>query len=460
MRRIPLSKFPTLDFDDQDIIDAYDWFRSFLSLNDWMKIKSSIENYLTEIFEIHDPAESMKDDKLLVINKNRIGWYLYLVYTYIYEQTKYEHFQGARVLPIFKRLGSNLDSVKQIKGIEKRVRDLLRKRPSEADAVLFEILTGLVWVSNGWEVETIDENKGNLGKTPDFLASKGNESWQVECKRQSKTSDYAYAEQQKKLDMINEANDILLEHDIFLVVTFHVELTSLPKNYLKDLLLRIIPNFVDKEFLLKTTEIDVVLKKVDILQINKHLNINFVKHRSPQILELIAGRPVDHLNLTIGIRGESLYVGEGVINNRYYSEVSNAFGVEFFCDADASLLAKARDIKKQIHNATKQFDISKDAIIHVGMETSEGPEVERVRLEKILQTMDGFDPTGNSLCWVFCHYFQSYSRSEMNWYYDETVQILTTLRDRMPPIPKHFLIIPEDEVTIIEGSHWERDIPE
>lgn len=459
INRIPLSRFPAVECDDEDIINAYEWFRSYLSQSDWLKKKNAIESYLSKGLQPVDFSESIANATRFVIDSDRMGWYLYLVYTYIYERHKYEYFQGARILPIFKRLGKNIDLVKSIQGIDKKVRDLLRKRSSEADAILFEILTGLLWAINGWNVTILEEKQGESGKMPDFLMTKGNKQWQVECKRQSKTADYTYQETQKRLTLINEIKELLLDNNILLDITFHVELKSLPNNYLKDLLANIISKIDDSGYVISNAEVDIKIYKIDIAKINRHLENYYVKNHSPQLLELIAGRAVDHSSFTSGIKGASFFLGEGNVNNSYISEIVNVFGVQCYCDAEASIVAKARDVKKQIYSAIKQFNANEGSIIHIGIETFDGPEVEKTRLEKIMDTMENFNTENNSLCWIYCHYFQSYTRSDREWYFDETVNALTSLINPIIPIPKHFLIVPEDDVPIAEGSHWERDVP-
>lgn len=459
INRIPLSRFPTVECDDEDIIAAYEWFRSYLSQSDWLKKKNAIESYLSGCLETVDISTNIASSSRIVIEDDKMGWYLYLAYTYIYEPHKYEYFQGARILPIFKRLGKNLELVKSIEGIDKKIRDLLRKRSSEADAILFEILTGLLWVTNGWKATIIEEKQGETGKKPDFLMTKGDESWQVECKRQSKTADYTYNETQKRLSIINEVKDLLLENNFLLDITFHVELKSLSDTYLKDLLVDIIPDMDDEITIVSNAEVDIKISIVDTLKINGHLEKYYVKNHSPQLLELIAGKAVDYSSFTYGTKSVQFFLGEGNVNNSYLAEIANVFGVQCYCDAEASIMAKARDVKKQIYSAIKQFDSKVGSIIHIGMETFDGPMVERARLEKIMDTMENFNTEDNSLCWIYYHYFQSYTRSDRDWYFDETVNAVTSLVNPILPVPKHFLVVPEEDVSIIDGSHWERDVP-
>lgn len=458
IQRIPLSNFPINTYRDIEIENAYKWFKTFISENDWERRKKEIENYLSTIVRTSEPfSEPISAGTLIVINKDQIGWYLYLVHTYLFEPHKYEYYQGARVLPIFKRLGMNLNLVKDIDGINKKMRDLLKKRTSEADAILFEILTALLWTRNGWKVKVIEEGKS--GKTPDFSVSKGNQEWQVECKRQKKTSDYTYRETLKRQILVSHISKILLQQNVLLDITFHVELTSLPDTYLRDILKDVIPQTKNQGRLISNNEMDVDISFVDISTIQNHLKSYFVKNNSPQHLELIANKPVDHSSFTSGFVGNFFYVGEDSANNLYISDIVNAFGIHCYCDSNLALSAKARDVRNQINDAISQFSPDSDAIIHIGMETFDGPEVEKARLEKIMRTMGGIDTGSNKLCWIYYHYFQSYTRSYRDWYFDETVSTATSFINPVPPIEQTFLIVPEDEVSIEDASHWDKDLP-
>ena len=89
IQRIPLSEFPIGMNQDADIKDAYYWFKEFISEKDWERRKNEIENYLTSIVRVSEPfSEPINEGTLLVIQKDQIGWYLYLVHTYLFEAHK------------------------------------------------------------------------------------------------------------------------------------------------------------------------------------------------------------------------------------------------------------------------------------------------------------------------------------------------------------------------------------
>lgn len=456
--RIPLSQFPIRQETDTDVKNAYDWFKTFITDKDWSRRKQEIETHLSSVIKYEASfSKSINEGTLLVIEKDQIGWYLYLVHTYLYEPHKYEFHQGARVIPVFKRIGIDIELVKQIDGIRKKVRELLYKKTTEADAILFEILTGLLWARNGWEVKILPEGKG--GKTPDFEVTKGIEKWQVECKRQKKTADYTYKEAKKRQVMVSEISKLLLQFNVCLDITFHVELISLPDDFLLELLVDIIPNVKTPCRIISNETVDIELSFVDINSIQAHLERYLVKNNSPQLLELIAKREVDYSAFTSGFEGRLYFVGDGEANNLYIRDIVNAYGVYCYCDSKQAIDAKARDVKKQINSAIAQFHPDENSIIHIGMETFDGPQVEMKRSEKILNTIGSIDTTDNKLCWIFLHYFQSYTRSYMDWYFDETVRPITSYINPILPIRNTFLIIPEDEVPIEDASHWEKDLP-
>lgn len=458
IQRIPASSFQYNPLQDQDIINAFNWFKNFISEKEWSERKKKIEDDISIVFGYRPPFIDIRKGTLIAIQKDQIGWYLYLIHTLIHEPYRYDYNQGARIIPIFKRIGMNLDLVEKIGGIKKKVKDLLKKRTSEADAILFEILTALLWVRNGWDVNIIEEGKSG-GKSPDFEASKSGKTWQIECKRQKKTADYTYKETAKRQIMVFHIGGLLIQYNALLDIRFHVELESLPDTYLRDILQDILPKTKMAGTIVTNDKLDINLSFVNIKAIQKHLETNYVKNNSPQLVELIAGKPVDNSSFTCGIKGNYVYVGKGEANNVFVSEVYNAFGVQCYCDAEEAINAKARDVKSQIYSAINQFNSGSNGIIHIGMETFDGPEVEKERARKIMATLGKIDAINCNLRWVYFHFFQSYSRSYEDWIIDETVDFASAYVNPVPPLHNNFLLIPEDIDTIQNGSHWDRQLP-
>ncbi|MES2764169.1 MAG: hypothetical protein V4677_18270 [Bacteroidota bacterium] len=454
---MPIDKNNQNQFKDQDIISSWKWFMSFISQQDWEKRKADIENKITIKFRASQPfSESLTEGTLIVVKDDVIGWYLYLMDTLINEPHKYEYFQGARIAPIFKRFGIDLELLKNIEGIEKKVRELIRKRKSEADAFLFEILTALLWARNGYKVSFIAEEQE--GKTPDIRAEKGSKIWNIECKRQSKTSDYTYKETAKRQKMISYISRTLLERNILLDVVFHVELNTLPDTFLLDLIDQKLKLAIPGKIVANDL-VDIDLAFVDIGSIKKYLENNSVKHNSPMLNTLIGRKPFDNKSFTCGVYANFFRVGEGDVNNLYISEISNAYGVYWNCDAKEALWAKARDIKNQVYAAMQQFNSESTAVIHVGLETFDGQQVELIRSNKIADTIKKLNPKDTSLRWLFCNFFQSYSLPDQNWVFDETVSTMSPYLLPKSPIKIKLMVSPDDGDTADEISHWDRPQP-
>ncbi len=103
MRRIAVTKYKVSPYNDEDVISAWKWFMSFISAADWQKRKNNIEKKMIIEFRKSEPfSELLTEGTLLVDKVDVIGWYLYLIDMLIHDPQKYEYFQGARVVPIFK----------------------------------------------------------------------------------------------------------------------------------------------------------------------------------------------------------------------------------------------------------------------------------------------------------------------------------------------------------------------
>ena len=112
---------------------------------------------------------------------------------------------------------------------------LLGSDRGQPDGGLFELLIALVWKRNGYStVEFIPETSHR--KTPDFLARSDRDEWYVECKRLQKRSEYSEREREKWLAMWSPFAQHLARngHSLVFDVTFHVELETLPDDYLME----------------------------------------------------------------------------------------------------------------------------------------------------------------------------------------------------------------------------------
>jgi hypothetical protein len=222
---------------DTDIAKTYNWLMSFITPEQWKYKKNKIEKYLKSVLTPKKSREEAQVLEPVAIYNDTISWYIYLAETYLYSIHKYEPIQGARVMPIFKRIGIDLEELKKIEGINKRIIRMLSKEKNSPDSVLFEITTALLWVRNGWKVSFIEES--TKYKSPDLRAVKSSDEYYIECKRLSKSSEYSIKEREKWLLMWQKIRDKLTDLGISFLfdIVFHVELNKLPDDFLvKELL--------------------------------------------------------------------------------------------------------------------------------------------------------------------------------------------------------------------------------
>lgn len=454
---IPPSDLVYVKYDDQDVISAFNYFMTFMTPKQWKLRKQAIEEYLRKFYLDSPPlSQPVSEGLLMVINKDKIGWYLYLVQCLIYEPHKYEYFQGARIVPLFKRIGMDIELLPTLEGLRKKISDLIKKRPLEADQLIFELLTALSWKRNGYEVKFVSEGGT---KAPDLLVKKNGKIYQVECKRQQKSGAYFYEEAKVRQKMVHHIAPFLLANCLLVEITFHIELKSLPETYLLDLLRLEQSKTRCKNWSISNEKLDIKASKIDLDMINDQLSKYHIKENSPRLLELLAKKPVDYDGFTVCLNAVGYHVGEPLVNTYYIAHIKDAFGAIVNCDAPQVYIEKARDLKGLLHKALEQLTLDCEGVVHIGMETFDGPNVEAERLKKIYKTIESVNTETTDLRWIFTHYFQSYSRSGEEWIFDETVDVASAFVIPITPLPKNFLVIPE-EADIIESSrHWERPLP-
>ena len=309
--------------DDPDIENALQWFLGFLDPDDWKTRVAAIERDIESGMQPRTRHFDAEDYVSAYGGRDRIAWYLYLVDTAQHDPLKYEPTQGARVIPIFKRLGADLGLLKRIGGVEERVQRLLGGERAQPDGGLFELLVALLWKRNGYPtVEFIPECPP--GKSPDILARSAREEWFVECKRLQKSSAYSERERQKWLAMWSRFARHLTRHNLSLVfeITFHVELASLPDDFLVAQLAGKLPFLSFPCHIASNETWDVTARPVDYRRARAHLRRYRVRIPSDQMQELLAGDRDPRRGFTGAAAGDVVRIGGTTGNNRFLDSLS------------------------------------------------------------------------------------------------------------------------------------------
>lgn len=187
---------------------------------------------------------------------------------------------------------------------------------------------------------------------------------------------------------------------------------------------------------------------LDLRPLQVVLSKDLVLGSSHRILELLTGRYVRNARYRTLLR---TVPGE---NPRYVDACDLAVVLNWESLSEAALDKKARDIRKNLSNATSQLPDGRPCVVHIDFEAVEGDRVERLRHEKILATARQFDPGDKELEYIYCHYFVPESPPNESWAFDETTQCCAVHATQERPLGKCFLVLPSG-ATDRAGPHWQ-----
>lgn len=403
-----------------------------------------------------EPAELAPPEGISIRDReDEIGWYLHLCEQTIADPPSVDSDQASRVLPYFSALGRKLDILRTIPGIQSRIVNLLKQESQrDPDQGIFELLVGVAYASEGWSVIALPENPGT--KTPDYQIDRTGQRYLVECKRLTRRPEYTDKERDAWMRLWGPARDWLIEHRISKVwtVLLHEEIHTYPVDFL----LTVVRDYVTSKKLAATVvdneRCKVSVEDVDYIAIDRALKDHYVKLNSSREREVITGRHNPDYGLTSSISGRPVAVGPGTTRSSWYwEEIGFVSAAYWRCDAPKALNSKARDIMKRLAEATEQLSEHVPGIVHIGLETADGDDVELVRSEKIVQTIDGFDPRGKKLAWVFLHFFRGESPPDEAWAIDETTKRFGGPLAFCPL--KTGMLLGDDNVPTYQRAHWE-----
>jgi hypothetical protein len=142
----------------------------------------------------------------------------------------------------------------------------------------------------------------------------------------------------------------------------------------------------------------------------------------------------------------------------YAEAVYQASVVSWRSLSDTSVLQKARHFRRILANAEGQLPSDRPGVIHIGIESYAGADVDLTR--HILNTFESrsFAPRESRLRWVYGNYFvpEQTTRKEESWAITETMvpYKIGSHRTRWP-LPGHMLVSPEHEGKQV--VHWDTD---
>ena len=444
---------PPFGAHEPEVAESVNWLLSFADPVEWRDRLTPIDERRFDPTRSNQQLRQVGYDHQTWPDDDPMGWYLYLALAALNRPFKYEPREGCRIIPILKHFGMHLTRLKAIKGVDQRIKRLLAPDTKQPDPVLFELLVALHWKINGFEnVEFLAETADS--KTPDLMASNGADEWFIECKRLDRYSQYTQKERAKWRSMWTLLSDhlALVGQSTLLDIEFHVELHTLPDDYLATQLPGKLRLVQPPAHIISDDTMDVTALPIPYAATNRHLDSYRVRCPSDQFDELLAGQRDPNRGFSAVVAGHFREFDSAT----FLDQLSYAAAARWHCDAPAAVLAKARHVRSRLAQAIDQLPTGGKGAVHIGLETADGAMVEEARFIRNQLNVSTIDPRGKNLRWIYCHLFQFYSPPRDLWVLDETVSHFGS--DPIQPL-RSLGIFPCDDPANSHNVHWRRPAP-
>lgn len=390
----------------------------------WEKRRSEIVKSLQALSALRSGPENLETTPPVRIQEDEMGWYLYLCEQSLDDPLCVEVAQAQRCTPFISAIGAKLVHAPAVKGLDRKVDELLSHYKSNPDGLIFEILVALAYAEQGWDVELIEEGMTSK-QSPDMVARRDGDELFVECKRLSRTTQYAEEEKREFLRVWDAAAPTLNANGqwLWLHAAFHVEAKALPTDFLSKIFLDKLPLSTAVATLHDSEFATVRARQIDKQAVRKHLQEQRVKATSPALRSLLGASwaPEDSaVTVSMAARCSQVQGCDSPILGKFIDEIGFAAGITREFDSPISIEKKARDITKMLSAAVAQVPGDVPSIIHVAAETMEGAAVEERRTEKVLEKVASF-LTDKPVAEVRFHRIHAHSRVDMLFEIDERV---------------------------------------
>lgn len=389
------------------IAEGVDWIQRALG-------ESAIDERLAEQVRLRGTTMPELFDTVSAGAKTDLfGWNLYNCYAYFFDQPNYDTNAGCRIVPTMASLGARVPQLDATPGAVERLREVADGR-ADFEKTLFELLVAASYAEAGWKPELL--RASGRGKTPDIRATVAGVDVFIECKRMSKNSGYREAERERWYVLVKPLEEFIQHNRIplLLEITFHRELSALPDDFLAT---ELIPklSLAVPGIIIDSSDMTVRLQEVDLGPLQGELEKVNVKTNGSRILFLLFG----HYSPALGYR---TFLG-GRMDRRhpvYLEFVDFAAGVAWSCDATRAIAGRARDVRRRLWDAVEQLPEGSPGIVHIAVETYDGPVVERLRNAKIAKSLSGLK-NRKELRLVHVHLVSFETPPDEAWAIEETV---------------------------------------
>ncbi|WP_374321529.1 hypothetical protein [Brevundimonas sp.] len=425
------------DWRDDDVQAAIDWLRGLAPAADMAaRIEAQRQGLDAALAVWRDGGQAPPTD-----GQDPAAWWLLQGADFADGRRHSVPEEAARITPLLKRIGADLEILRGIPGAEERAGRLLTERRTSMDAGVYELLVALAWRRDGWTVEFVPEQRGGPA-TPDFLASRANRRWAVECKRLDRST-YAINEAAHGARLANPVHDLLREAGPPLVVetVYNVELQDVPDGYLvervREALAEHRGGWADATAIGR-------LRPPDAAGLLQVMARDDVYYGSRRMIQLTAGALQPEWDYSFSGRWTP---AEG--RPFYATDLHHASVVGWTCRAPRALETKSGHFRRTLGRAERQLPTDRPGVVHIGIESTGEARVDRERFMANLIETWIYRPENRRFRWVNVNYFRSEVslQRDTNWDFDETFAPLKIGRHRTPqPVPLQALVATDGPV--------------
>lgn len=420
------------------------YFRDLIGRDEWKRRREAAawRFYRSLVGELQNPVGEGRYYGL----EDLFGWYLFLGEAYTDHPQNYEVFYGCRVVPILAAIGRDLHLISGIVGFEERAKRLVGPEKSQPNGGLFEILVALAYARDGAQVAFRPEEPGRA-KTYDLDIEVHGTVWAVECKRME-TGDYVERERARKRELWMPASQLIVPsgRSVYTSVDFSVELSDVPDNYLVQHVAKFMRSGKETS-LWRDRYASGVIGNLDLMPLHSVLNDSCILCPGPVYNKLLTGSYFRYDELNI------IHKVKFAVNPHFIDEIDQAVVLRTRSLSEGAIEKKARDFKRKLAEANRQLPLDRLGVIHVGLEALGDDVIERRRYEKIMSTINNFDPKGKKLSFIYWHYFAPEASPEETWAFDETFQWRGIRGEKLPLSQTSLILPPESKGRA--GMHWD-----
>lgn len=431
--------------DDLELRAGVDWLLSFVPTDEWKRRRFAALRHFVDAVSGESPDPSGKGR--FFNDRDRFAWYLFLGQALLDHPTIYDYMYGSRVVPVLTAIGRNVELLKNVAGIEARVRRMVGSEKSQPNACLFELLVAAAYRRQGADVSFLEERPG-VAKTHDMDVALNGTDWAVECKR-LEGGEYSESERARARELwLPVARELHKRGlDVLFTVEFLVELSTVPSEYVAQ---KTIEWMRTGAFFSHSWSDSISVGRVEHLNLKPLqtvLQSDDVAMNSSRMHELLTGRFQRNANIIT-----SLHIRHAD-NPLYVKECDAGCVFDWDSMSEAAIDKRARDVFKRIAEGCRQLPDGRPGVVHVGFEAVYGDEVERRRYAKVLQSLTDFDPEGKALEYVYVTWLAPESPPDEVFAFDETCHYQAIQAKRFRPLPDGFLVLPSDKSSR-RGGHW------